>query len=267
VTIFCIWLGLRVRQAQRRHEAVNAILAAGGTVWFDYQWSVDEGWPIPNGQPRAPAWLRSLFGDDFFRYPAFVGLGEDVTDQFIAQYADVLSDVHSLGIKSENVTDKSLALMAKMSQLQFLGLDCPNVTPAGLRQLAPLRRLKGLYSYKDSEDQKYHMQLYTRGNFDCPGNPLVMLPEILDAQFAAPVRWDLLEGEQLPDKLLTETISNAPLQAVIEKTMKDCHLDYVVRVQNHAIVIASAAAARAHWPGYTTLRDMFPNVGRLEADW
>jgi len=191
VTIFCIWLGLRVRQAQRRHEAVAAIWATHAAISFDYQWVPGESGPNPDGQPSAPAWLRGLFGDDFFRYPALVWLkGDAVPDEFLGQYADVLSEVHVLGISSDNVTDKSLAIVAKISQLQFLELNCPNFTSAGLRQLVPLKRLKGLSSYKDSGNESIALQLDTRGNFDCPGNPLDEAAECLSMQFGVPVHWD-----------------------------------------------------------------------------
>src|SRR6266478_3235163 len=71
---WCIWFGILAARAHRQRVEVDSILAAGGTVWFDYQWFPDNCSPNPDGQPRGPAWLRQLLGEDFFRTPMSVGL-------------------------------------------------------------------------------------------------------------------------------------------------------------------------------------------------
>src|SRR5262245_25282078 len=71
LTLLCVWLGLQVNAAKRQRSAAAAIVKAGGDVRYDYQ-KVSPG---PGGAtidwdasitPPAPAWLRRLFGDDFF---------------------------------------------------------------------------------------------------------------------------------------------------------------------------------------------------------
>ncbi|MGA2063224.1 MAG: hypothetical protein ABSG67_22365 [Thermoguttaceae bacterium] len=49
------WLGVKMRQARRQNEAVDALIKLGGKVGFDYK---DRG-----ATPSDPAWLRNLFGD------------------------------------------------------------------------------------------------------------------------------------------------------------------------------------------------------------
>ena len=58
-SISCSWLAVRMQQAQRQREVVEAIKRTGGQVWYDTE-----------GEPGVP-WLRRLFerlfGEDFFK--------------------------------------------------------------------------------------------------------------------------------------------------------------------------------------------------------
>src|SRR5689334_19583107 len=79
IAVLCVWLGIQVNAARRQREAVTAILKAGGTVYYDYQFVP---LPRPLGSPRGwgsdkqfdksqsppgPAWLRQWVGDEYFR--------------------------------------------------------------------------------------------------------------------------------------------------------------------------------------------------------
>ena len=48
VTVLCVWLGLVSERARKQREAVAAIEALGGWVWYDYQNSGQE--------PPGPKW-------------------------------------------------------------------------------------------------------------------------------------------------------------------------------------------------------------------
>ena len=70
-----VW-ALTPNAARRQKEAVAAILKAGGTVWYDYQFIPkpnQSGLPLLDykmdmaGHLSASAWLRFLIGDDCFR--------------------------------------------------------------------------------------------------------------------------------------------------------------------------------------------------------
>jgi hypothetical protein len=80
-TVFAVWLGTVVNRARERREAVKAIKALGGFVYYDWQTplgvvlnertgelvsSVPFSTPS-DAKPEGPAWLRRLIGDDFFQ--------------------------------------------------------------------------------------------------------------------------------------------------------------------------------------------------------
>jgi Leucine Rich repeat len=83
VTVLCVWLGFKVNAARRQKEAVAAILKSGGTVNYDYQLKPRSAASTPlvgrgflyfsmfYADPKAPvpgpAWMRSQFGEDYFR--------------------------------------------------------------------------------------------------------------------------------------------------------------------------------------------------------
>jgi hypothetical protein len=68
-----VWAaGMSYLQKQHERQAVAVIENAGDEVYYSYQWS-DES-PEPDGpeNPRAPAWVRRILGDDFFGHPTHV---------------------------------------------------------------------------------------------------------------------------------------------------------------------------------------------------
>ena len=71
------------RTALIQRQAVNAIVAAGGTVEYDYEFLKRKNWTPPDHDyeswlvPRGPAWLRMIVGDHFFSYVVRVTLPSD----------------------------------------------------------------------------------------------------------------------------------------------------------------------------------------------
>jgi internalin A len=57
-------LGWIVYSARVQRDAVAAIEAAGGSVWYQWQWR--NGKPILNGHPPWPEWIVNLVGVDYF---------------------------------------------------------------------------------------------------------------------------------------------------------------------------------------------------------
>jgi Leucine Rich repeat len=89
MTLLCIWLAIEVNAVRRQKEAVEAILATGGSVWYDYQATPSTsltkllaspqsvrmidllGMPSKfdfnqNAVLSVPAWLRNQFGSGYF---------------------------------------------------------------------------------------------------------------------------------------------------------------------------------------------------------
>ena len=65
VTVLGVWLGIVVNQAREQREAVAAIKAAGGVVYYDWEEHHDP-FGDEDAVPPGPAWLRRFIGDDFF---------------------------------------------------------------------------------------------------------------------------------------------------------------------------------------------------------
>ena len=77
LTALAVWLGVVVNRAREQREAVKAIEALGGVVYYD--WSP----PIPLTTSnydealrkwRRTKWLRNAFGDDYFQSVEVVNL-------------------------------------------------------------------------------------------------------------------------------------------------------------------------------------------------
>ena len=60
VAVACALVGRRIERKRRERDTIEAITSAGGTVLFDYQLA------NASASPLGPAWLRSLFGEQFF---------------------------------------------------------------------------------------------------------------------------------------------------------------------------------------------------------
>lgn len=60
LTALAVWLGVVVNRAREQREAVGAIEAAGGAVYFDWEFE-------PDRKPHGPVWLRKIIGDDYFQ--------------------------------------------------------------------------------------------------------------------------------------------------------------------------------------------------------
>jgi hypothetical protein len=56
-----VGLGLAVNRAHTQRRAVAAIIGSGGALMYDDQF--ENGYPIKNGRPRGPEWLRNRLGD------------------------------------------------------------------------------------------------------------------------------------------------------------------------------------------------------------
>jgi hypothetical protein len=159
LTLLCVWLGFKVNAARRQHEVVQAILQAGGRVAYDYQMV-----PVPvapndfnindAAMPRTPAWLRSIFGDDFFCNVIYVGFSVSGADFKLARIADlpsirrfVLRSIPAAagGGKAEmHLRDEGLAVFGQLSELQELTLFGQEIEGPGLKSLVALKNLKHL---------------------------------------------------------------------------------------------------------------------------
>jgi hypothetical protein len=136
--VACSWLAVKVQQAKRQREAVDAIQKLGGGVIYDYD-------VYGKPKPQPPPWLRYLLGDDFFANIGGVSFrNTQVTDAELEMLKG-LTQVHQLYVNSPQVTDAGLETLKGLTQLQGLCLNNTQVTDAGLETLKGLTQLQLLW--------------------------------------------------------------------------------------------------------------------------
>jgi Leucine-rich repeat (LRR) protein len=141
------WLGLKVRQAQREREVVEAIKKLNGIAWYDYQFDSDDSL-TDSPTPPGPAWLRKLVGDNFFANVAYCRflLDSEVTDAELI-HLEGLNRLRWLDIGNTKITDAGLVYLQGLTQLKCLDLAGTQLTDAGLVHLQGLNRLERLTIY------------------------------------------------------------------------------------------------------------------------
>ena len=145
--VACGWLGKKIEQKRKEHDVVQAIRKLGGAVYYDYD-GRDFLSPPPdsrqNAEPFGPAWLRSLLGDNFFSEVTSVSLAcENLTDDGLGDI-ELLAQLKSLHLRDSQITDAGLTHLEALSQLENLVLDTRGITDVGLEHLKRLAKLQRL---------------------------------------------------------------------------------------------------------------------------
>jgi hypothetical protein len=141
VAVASAWLRSEVESKRQEREAVAAIVQAGGTVDYDYQWDYRQsGQPGQSVKPPGPGWLRGLLGENFFARVRSVSFdrmpGADVNA--VAPNLDRIAGVRYLYFNNSNLADDGLAHVKGMSRLEVLYLDGTKISDAGLANLQGL---------------------------------------------------------------------------------------------------------------------------------
>jgi hypothetical protein len=131
------WLAVKMDQARKQREAVEAIVEAGGEVELDYEHDRP-------AEPLPPAWLRKLLGDEFFRDVVCVRLTRDCGDGEL-EHLKGLTKLEYLSLDGTRITDAGLVHVKGLTNLKYLYLDGTRVTDVGLEPLKGLTKLKHLF--------------------------------------------------------------------------------------------------------------------------
>ena len=124
------WAANRLQASARQREAVEAILAAGGGVRFDFE--IDQsGNPLPEASPPGPAWLRYWIGDDI---GTNVVEAEVQTDAALEGVKD-LPQLRRLHLFSKGITDAGLRHLERLPQIETLFIEKTQVTEQGVKRL------------------------------------------------------------------------------------------------------------------------------------
>jgi hypothetical protein len=77
------WLGMKVRQAQRQRQVVEAIWKAGGQVFYDFEHDImpiSANGPEFSATPPGPEWVWKFFDVDFVANVIQIHAGQSFTD-------------------------------------------------------------------------------------------------------------------------------------------------------------------------------------------
>ncbi len=131
VTVFCIGLGsigIQIKQARHQRQAVEAILATGGIILYEYQRT--------NSDPPGPEWLRRIIGDEYFFTIGYVDFsGSKVNNASLAAVVNFLASVKYLSLFSTEVTDEGLENLKELTNLRIVHIISTKITDEGMKDL------------------------------------------------------------------------------------------------------------------------------------
>ena len=133
------WLGVKLERARRQREAVEAVVKAGGWVYYDYEFHDDDV-----GEEFVPKWARELFGDDFFFDVVGVGMFFQDFGDDEATCLKELTGLEGGHFGFSQITDAGLENIEKLADLKGLSLEIRGITDAGLKHLEGMTNLFGL---------------------------------------------------------------------------------------------------------------------------
>jgi internalin A len=170
IAVFAVWMARRVSEARAQRDAVAAVQKFGGWVHYDYEfvntpvkvaqgnelWMPPWGKLTPGRSPRAPIWLRRMFGDEYFREITHVSLFVDIAKgeayasplnvgpaDLVLEKLAVQSGIKTLQLGGKQATDHGLEHVGRMLGLEELILfPARQVTDAGVAHLRGLKHLK-----------------------------------------------------------------------------------------------------------------------------
>lgn len=134
ISAVCAWLAVEANAARRQERAVQAIRAAGGDVFYDFQVG-DPGKFLFDG-PKWTSTFRDIVGIDLAcRVVAVDLLGAAVVDADLTILRD-LEGVASVTLDGSNVTGNAVPYLLEIPSLREVHLAKGQMTDA---EVAPLR--------------------------------------------------------------------------------------------------------------------------------
>jgi hypothetical protein len=151
ILVFGCWLGWYMHRVQVQRDAVAAVMSAGGSVAYDWEWGrANSDIMRTTGRPRAPRWLADRVGIDYIANVILVDLTarrsdlNQAGDETLARVRR-LSHLKSLWLTNNTtITNAGLAQIKGLTALRSLHLDDTLVSDAGLAHLKGMRQLETL---------------------------------------------------------------------------------------------------------------------------
>jgi len=143
VAVPCGSLRSTLVQRAKERQAVAEVQKLGGTPIYAWMWHAP-GSSEPD--PPGTAWVRKLFGEDFFtdisEVTSFFATSE-MGDECLA-HLDPFTELTNVCLQRSQVTDSGLGHLARIPNLAELSLAETNITDKGLEHLSQLPHLAQL---------------------------------------------------------------------------------------------------------------------------
>ena len=137
------WLAMRLDQARKQKEAVDALVVLGLTVSYDYQFR--DGNPLAGSVAPAGTFWRKWLGDDFFdRVVAVKHGGVPIRDENMYHF-DALRSLEHLNLSGARITDGGVAHLGNLTELKSLDLWGSKITDKGMKSLQRMTKLEDLW--------------------------------------------------------------------------------------------------------------------------
>ncbi|MFI5458645.1 MAG: hypothetical protein ACHRXM_24700 [Isosphaerales bacterium] len=121
-----------------------AIESAGGWVWYDWQVKdVKSGYILKDAKPWASEWIVDRVGSNYFGKVLMATVTSGGSDRELAHVGH-LSQLEDLFLDGSSVTDAGLVHLVGLTNLKVLNLDGTKVTGTGLAHLKGLTKLSEL---------------------------------------------------------------------------------------------------------------------------
>lgn len=146
ITGLAICLGIWVKPAHDQKVAIEAILHAGGEVYYDHNFEYDDSDMhgnvyLPGAEPPGPRWLCRLLGPEYFATPVCVDFSGQAVSRADLGSLHRLKQLHILMLRDSRFPDESLVQLQGLTSLRHLHLRDSTVTNEGV---AHLKGLTGL---------------------------------------------------------------------------------------------------------------------------
>jgi hypothetical protein len=129
ITVFGVWLGIKVDQARRQKRAVEGLQALGADIRYEHHRGKNGSLHDTKNELNVPAWARELCGDDFFQTVRGVYFWQLQAPKQIIPL---------------RITDEDLKCLADLPHLERLYIDNAPLTDAGLAHLKHPKRLRAV---------------------------------------------------------------------------------------------------------------------------
>jgi internalin A len=137
-------LGWVVYRARVQREAVAEIKRGGGGIAYSWQWA--NGLPVlPRPKPPWPDWVRRLVGPDFLDTVTYVRLYGKQFDDESLRAACRLPWLEELIVVNTSVTDAGAEDLRQLTNLRSLDLRSNRITNRPLRHLGKMSELRKLW--------------------------------------------------------------------------------------------------------------------------